>query len=169
MLLEHDSLNHRHLVDAGLPALLHKYIAERLHRGPNDYPAEDTCNVLAVALFWHMTSQGVCFERSHSTSVDLTLFPSDALNGESNNNGNKVIDILLSLTFAWFRVRPLHSLLHSARTSGSSDEGSGNNDKGKQYTSSPPFPYLPLNIPVLDLCATAISHPDTPFTQDPCP
>jgi hypothetical protein len=60
MLLEHDALNHRHLVDAGLPALLDKYIAERLHQGQNDWPIEDTCNVLAVALFWHMTSQGVC-------------------------------------------------------------------------------------------------------------
>ncbi len=110
MLLEHDSLNHRHLVDACLPALLRKYIAERLHRGSNDYPTEDTCNVLAVALFWHMTSQGVCFERLHSTSVDLTVFPSDALNGEPNDSRNKVIDILLPLTFAWFRVRPLRSL-----------------------------------------------------------
>jgi hypothetical protein len=88
MLLEHDSRNHRHLVDACLLALLRKYIAERLHRGSNDYPTEDTCNVLAVALFWHMTSQGVCFERSHSKSVDLTIFPSDPLNRESNNNGN---------------------------------------------------------------------------------
>jgi hypothetical protein len=59
MLLEHDTLNHCYLVDAGLPALLDKYIAERLHRGPNEWPTEDTCNVLAVALFWHMTSQGV--------------------------------------------------------------------------------------------------------------
>lgn len=59
MLLEHDALNRRHLVDAGLPALLDKYIAERLHRGLNVWPIEDTCNVLAVALFWHMTSQGV--------------------------------------------------------------------------------------------------------------
>jgi hypothetical protein len=74
MLLEHDALNHRYLVDAGLPALLDKYIAERLHRGQNNWPIEDTCNVLAVALFWHMTSQGV-FERSHSESVELTLSP----------------------------------------------------------------------------------------------
>jgi hypothetical protein len=58
MLLEHDALNHRHLVDVGLPALLDKYVAERLHRGLNVWPIEDTCNVLAVALFWHMTSQG---------------------------------------------------------------------------------------------------------------
>ena len=59
MLLEHDALNHGHLVDVGLPALLDKYITERLHRGPNDWPTEDTCNVLAVTLFRHMTSQGV--------------------------------------------------------------------------------------------------------------
>ena len=58
MVLEHDVLNYRHLQDAGLPALLEKYITERLHRGPNVWPTEDTCNVVAVALFWHMTSQG---------------------------------------------------------------------------------------------------------------
>jgi hypothetical protein len=51
ILLEHDALNHPHLVDVGLPALLDKYIAERLHHGPNDWPTEDTCNVPAVALF----------------------------------------------------------------------------------------------------------------------
>ena len=51
MVLEHDALNYRHLVDVGLPALLDRYIAERLHRGPNVWPTEDTCNVLAVALF----------------------------------------------------------------------------------------------------------------------
>ncbi len=50
------------------------------------------------------------FERSHSTSVDLTLFPSDALNGESVDSRNKLMDILLPLTFAWFRVRPFRSL-----------------------------------------------------------
>jgi len=59
MVLEHDALNYRHLVEIGLPALLDRYIAERLHRGENVWPIEDTCNVLAVALFWHMTSQGV--------------------------------------------------------------------------------------------------------------
>ena len=59
MVLEHDELNYRHLLDVGLPALLNRYITERLHRGPNVWPTEDTCNVLAVALFWHMTSQGV--------------------------------------------------------------------------------------------------------------
>lgn len=58
MLLEHDALNYSHLVDAGLPALLDKYITDRLHRGQNEWPTEDTCNVLAVALFWHLTSQG---------------------------------------------------------------------------------------------------------------
>jgi hypothetical protein len=58
MVLEHDVLNYRHLQDAGLPALLENYITERLHRGPDVWPTEDTCNVLAVALFWHMTSQG---------------------------------------------------------------------------------------------------------------
>jgi len=69
MLLEHDALNHRHLVDACLPALLDKYIAERLYRGQNDWPIEDTCNVLAVALSWHMTSQGV-FDRLHVGGSD---------------------------------------------------------------------------------------------------
>jgi hypothetical protein len=42
--------------------------------------------------------------------VDLTLFPSDALNGESIDSRNKVMDILQPLTFAWFRVRPFRSL-----------------------------------------------------------
>jgi hypothetical protein len=46
--------------------------------------------------------------------VDLTLFPTDALNGESNDSRNKVIDILLPLTFAWFRVRPLSFLVTSS-------------------------------------------------------
>jgi hypothetical protein len=58
MVLEHDALNHRHLVDARLPALLDRYVVERLHGGHNVWPVEDTCNALAVALFWHMTSQG---------------------------------------------------------------------------------------------------------------
>ncbi|KAI0278920.1 hypothetical protein BGY98DRAFT_1096424 [Russula aff. rugulosa BPL654] len=84
MLLEHDALNHRLLVDAGLPALLDKYMAEHLHCDRNGWPTEDTCNVLAVALFWHMTSQ-------------------DTLNGESFDSRNKVVDILLPLTLAWFR------------------------------------------------------------------
>ena len=57
MVLEHDVLNYRHLENAGQPALLEKYITECLHRGPNVWP-EDTCNVVAVALFWYMTSQG---------------------------------------------------------------------------------------------------------------
>lgn len=59
MALEDDTLNYRYLQDAGLPALLHKYITERLRLGHNDWPVEDACNTLAVALFWHMTSQGV--------------------------------------------------------------------------------------------------------------
>ena len=53
----------------------------------------------------------VFFERSHSTvGGSKTLFPSDALNGESIDSRNKVIGILLPLTFAWFRVRPFRSL-----------------------------------------------------------
>ena len=59
MVLEDDTLNYRYLQDAGLPALLHKYITGRLRSGHNDWPVEDACNTLAVALFWHMTSQGV--------------------------------------------------------------------------------------------------------------
>lgn len=58
MVLEHDTLNHRHLQDAGLPALLHNYITRRLQSGHNVWPIEDACNTLAVALSWHMTSQG---------------------------------------------------------------------------------------------------------------
>jgi hypothetical protein len=46
----------------------------------------------------------------HVSAVDLTLLPSDALNGESIDSRNKVMDILLPLTFAWFRVRPFRSL-----------------------------------------------------------
>jgi hypothetical protein len=57
-----DALNYCHLVDAGLPALLDKYIAECLHRGQNDWLTKDTCNV--VALFGHMTSQGVFYNRT---------------------------------------------------------------------------------------------------------
>jgi hypothetical protein len=58
MVLEHDTLNYRHLLDASLPALLDNYVSERLHPGHNHWPIEDTCNALAVALFWYMTSQG---------------------------------------------------------------------------------------------------------------
>ena len=58
MVLEHDVLNYRHLENAGLPMLLEKYITECLHRGPNVWPTEDTCNVVAIVLFWHRTSQG---------------------------------------------------------------------------------------------------------------
>ncbi|KAH9957791.1 hypothetical protein BC827DRAFT_1269982 [Russula dissimulans] len=84
MLLEHDALNFCHLQHAGLSPLLDKYIADRLHRGHNLWPVEDTCNALAVALFWHMTSQ-------------------DALTGESIDSRDKVMDILFPLVFAWFR------------------------------------------------------------------
>jgi hypothetical protein len=42
--------------------------------------------------------------------VDLTLSPSDALNGESVDSRNNIMDILLPFTFAWFRVRPFLSL-----------------------------------------------------------
>jgi hypothetical protein len=70
-----DALDYYHLVDASLPALLDKYISERLHQDQNNWPTtgKDMCNVLAVALFWHMTSQGVVL-RPHPTSLDLTFF-----------------------------------------------------------------------------------------------
>ena len=42
--------------------------------------------------------------------MDLTLFPSDALNGESIDSRNKVMDVLLPFSFAWFRVRRFLSL-----------------------------------------------------------
>ncbi|KAF8266060.1 hypothetical protein EI94DRAFT_237076 [Lactarius quietus] len=84
MVLEDDTLNHRYLQDAGLPALLHKYITERLRSGHNVWPVEDACNTLVVALFWHMTSQ-------------------DSLNGESSESRDSVMDILHPLSFAWFR------------------------------------------------------------------
>lgn len=45
-----------------------------------------------------------------SPPVDLTLSPSDALDGESIDSRNKVMDILLPLSFAWFRVRLFLSL-----------------------------------------------------------
>lgn len=45
-----------------------------------------------------------------SLSVDLTLFPSDALNGESIDSRNKVVEVLLPFSFAWFRVRRFRSL-----------------------------------------------------------
>ena len=51
VVLEHNALNCSHLVDVGMPALLDRYIPERLHRGPNVWPTEDTRNFLAVALF----------------------------------------------------------------------------------------------------------------------
>jgi hypothetical protein len=108
MVLEHDVLNYRHLLDAGLPALLDKYVAERLHRGHNLWPIEDTCNALAVALFWQMTSQGAWTIALHLLPFgeSAPLPPSGALNGESNDSRDKIMDILLPLTFAWFRVRP---------------------------------------------------------------
>ncbi|KAI9435812.1 hypothetical protein H4582DRAFT_625106 [Lactarius indigo] len=84
MVLEDDTLNHRHLQDAGLTALLHKYITGRLQPGHNVWPIEDACNTLAVALFWHMTSQ-------------------DSLNGESSESRETIMAILLPLSFAWFR------------------------------------------------------------------
>ncbi|KAH9064380.1 hypothetical protein EDB87DRAFT_1598702 [Lactarius vividus] len=86
MVLEDDTLNHRYLQDAGLLALLHKYITGRLQLqlGHNVWPIEDACNTLAVALFWHMTSQ-------------------DTLNGESDECRETVMAILLPLSFAWFR------------------------------------------------------------------
>jgi hypothetical protein len=58
MVLENDVLNYRQLADACLPALLDRYIKERLHRGYNVWPIEDVSNALAVALFWHVASRG---------------------------------------------------------------------------------------------------------------
>lgn len=84
MVLEDDTLNHRYLQDAGLTALLHKYITRRLQSGHNVWPIEDACNTLAVALIWHMTSQ-------------------DSLKGESSESRDTVMDILLPLSYAWFR------------------------------------------------------------------
>jgi hypothetical protein len=74
MLPEHDALSYLppcRRRPSTHPVITYKYIAERPHRGQNDWPTEDMCNVLAVALFWH---DGV-FLRSHFTLVDLTLFP----------------------------------------------------------------------------------------------
>jgi hypothetical protein len=114
MVLENDVLNYRQLLDACLPALLDKYIAERLHRGHNIWPVEDTSNALAVALFWHVVSQGAWVIVLHPLLFGEaeTLPPSDALNGESIDSRSKVMDILLPLTFAWFRVRPFLSSSH---------------------------------------------------------
>ncbi|KAI9449022.1 hypothetical protein BJY52DRAFT_1228029 [Lactarius psammicola] len=84
MVLEDDTLNHRYLQDAGLPAILYKYITGRLQPSHTVWPIEDACNTLAVALFWHMTSQ-------------------DSLNGESIESRETVMDILLPISFAWFR------------------------------------------------------------------
>ena len=119
MVLEHDTLNHRHLQDAGLHALLHKYITRRLQSGHNVWPIEDACNTLAVALFWHMTSQGACactiaalhlFSLGSDNASLPDLLPlSDSLNEESSETRETIIDILLPLSFAWFRVRPSSS------------------------------------------------------------
>jgi hypothetical protein len=73
-----DALNYCHLVDAGLPALLDKYIAECLHRGQNDWLTKDFTR---------------CVLQSHSTLVDLTLFLSDALNGESIGSHKKAMEL----------------------------------------------------------------------------
>ena len=108
MVLEHDALNFRHLLDASLPALLDRYITERLHPGHNIWPVEDTCNALAVALFWHMTSQGAWSIVLHLLPFgeSAPLPPPGALNGESIESRERIMDIMLPLTFAWFRVRP---------------------------------------------------------------
>jgi hypothetical protein len=60
MILKDDVLNHLQLLDACLPALLDKYIEERLHLGHNVWPIEDASNALVVMLFLHVASQGVC-------------------------------------------------------------------------------------------------------------
>jgi hypothetical protein len=112
MVLEHDALNYQHLLDVSLPAFLDRYINERLHRGHNVWPVEDTCNTLAVVLFWHMTSQGAWMIILHILPFgeSAPLPPSDALNGESTDNRERMMDtILLPLAFAWFRVRPFLS------------------------------------------------------------
>jgi hypothetical protein len=85
-----------------------------LHRGHNVWPVEDTCNTLAVVLFWHMTSQGpwMIVPRLLPFGESAPL-PSDALNGESIDSRERMMDtILLPLTFAWFRVRPFRSSSH---------------------------------------------------------
>ena len=111
MVLEHDTLNHRHLVDARLPTLLDRYIVERLHPGHNAWPVEDACNALAVALFWHMTSQGAQSDRA-PPSFPRRIRSSGALNGESIDSRDEIMDILLPFTLAWFRVRPFLSYSH---------------------------------------------------------
>jgi hypothetical protein len=101
MVLEDDALNYGHLLDASLPALLDKYIAERLYRGHNLWPIEDTCNALAVALFWHMTSQGAWTIALHlPPSVNLTLFLRQALSTASQ---------MIAATRSWTSSSPSHS------------------------------------------------------------
>jgi len=112
MVLEHDSLNYQHLLDVSLPVLLDRYINKRLHRSHNIWPVEDTCNTLAIALFWHMTSQGpwMIVPRLLPFGESSPLPPSDALNGESIDSCERMMDtILLPLAFAWFRVHPFLS------------------------------------------------------------
>src|SRR5712691_3310271 len=99
MVLEDDSLNYQHLLDVSLPALLVRYINERLHRGHNVCPVEDTCNTLAVALFWHMTSQGPWMIVPHLLPFgeSVPLLPLDALNGESIDSRERMMAASISM------------------------------------------------------------------------
>ncbi|KAI0290016.1 hypothetical protein BC826DRAFT_1106655 [Russula brevipes] len=139
MVLEDDALNYGQLLDACLPALLDKYIAERLYRGHNVWPIEDTCNALAVALFWHMTSQG-------------------ALNGESNDSRDKIMDIVLPLSFAWFR----YSFAEQGLDPYMLLNGSNSTSRLSPRTHSP-VPPAPVTVPIdymghaLDLQVPAIA------------
>jgi hypothetical protein len=55
-----------------------------------------------------MTSQGAWSIVLHLLPFGQSapLPPSGALNGESIESRDKIMDIMLPLTFAWFRVRP---------------------------------------------------------------
>jgi hypothetical protein len=86
---------------------------------PSGRPSTHAMCVLTVALFWHMTSQGV-FLRSHSMSVDLTLFPSDALHSFGLRQPTVVLSALIAY-FARFDAFPLERLSYRAPSPRSSE------------------------------------------------
>ncbi|KAI0297858.1 hypothetical protein B0F90DRAFT_1669257 [Multifurca ochricompacta] len=124
MVLEDDDLNYRQLQEVDLPTLLNRYINERLHPGHNVWPKEDPCNVLAVALFWHMTSQ-------------------DALDGESNDSRVRVMDTLMPLWFAWFR----YSFAEQGFDPHVFVNGSSSSPRLSPHM-HPPVPPAPVTIPI---------------------